>query len=131
MYLKQHILLQIHIKLTGYTTLLQHITHKAHVVWKLETQMPHKNNSHVTHLTTIYNSQEIITTQLTGHTPFYNTMHRSRTLLTALSSDSGSLTLKHSRNTLASWYASGRTLSYAPVPGTVMKQCTTQECRDS
>lgn len=54
------------------------------------------------------------------------TTHGSHTLLTALSSESGSLTLKHSRNTLASWYASGRTLSYAPVPETVAKWFLTQ-----
>jgi hypothetical protein len=53
------------------------------------------------------------------HTAIRNcTTHKSHTLLTALSNESGSLTLKQRRNTFASWYASGRTLSYAPVPGT-------------
>lgn len=62
-----------------------------------------------------------LATHLTRHSPHYNE-HRSHTLLTALSRESGSLTLKHRRNTFASWYARGRTLSYAPVPGTPMQQ---------
>jgi hypothetical protein len=78
-----------------------------------------------THLKNYYShTTQDLATQLTKHEPHCNTQ-RSHTLLTALSKESGSLTLKHRRNTLASWYARGRTLSYAPVPGTPTQKTIT------
>lgn len=79
-----------------------------------------------THLKNHYShATQDLAIQLTKHEPHCNAQ-RSHTLLTALSKESGSLTLKHSRNTLASWYARGRTLSYAPVPGTPTQQTISQ-----
>jgi hypothetical protein len=78
-----------------------------------------------THLKNHYShATQDLATQLTKHEPHCNAQ-RTHTLLTALSKESGSLTLKHRRNTLASWYARGRTLSYAPVPGTPTQRTVT------